>query len=898
MQISVVDRDLSVPPASPVEGARYIIATAPTGAWTGHTGKLAAWQDGAWAIYTPRKGWLVWVEDEGAAVAWNGTSWVSVGGGGAASVNPVPLVGINATADTTNRLALASPASLFNHSGAGHQLKINKNAAADTASILFQTGFSGRAEMGTAGSDNYAFKVSPNGTTWFDAILIDRATGACRFPNTGKKLVIFATGQSNFTLAPSLTWTPAPNAFRWNFSGTSGTVGTAFATLRNTVINLPEFIASEIAYSNPALEVYVINVSNSGQAIAQWMTGASAPDVYADTKANVEAALAVLGLSQIDMMLWWQGEQDRGASANYLANWQTVIARYRAETWFPASTPIFPFSVNTTANNGNAGSDTINNAFAAAASANPDRVRFIYSGNLPSAIWVDTLHLTAAGTQLVGELAAHVIQGGVGRPSVPGLVVSPATNEVVQPVVVNTSSTSDALRVTQTGTGNVVVFEDAANPDSTPFVIDNAGRVILGHTVNVSPPGGAPVCQFHSTGGNMMANFRWINSSGGGGYLFCKSRSATIGSVGGAVQDGDELGNFFFVGDDGTSLLPGAQLQGAVDGVVGTNSLPSRLTFRTRAAGAGGTAERLRLDSNGNVVIGTAAIAASATNGFLYAPGCAGAPSGVPTAYTGRVPLVINTTSHELNFYSGGAWRALSISGVADNSVTNAKLADMVANTVKVRNDAADGDPVDLALAASQLLGRGSSGNVAPISLGSGLAMAGDTLNVVSNVSYSTLSAARTLASSTALQAIFEAGSDEFAVEAATTYVFECLLLVSGMSATSGNAQFNLRGAGTATLLGGRALSVGVDNTAPTSAVAQSGSVTDATVTTGVSTVVAATGTGMSAMIRGKFRTNAGGTIIPSIALQTAVATAVLDIDCYFRMEKLGPNSQLSVGAS
>ena len=181
VQISIVDRDLATPPASPADGARYIVAASPTGAWVGHTGKIAAWQDGAWAFYAPRTGWLAWIEDEASPVAWNGTAWTLVGGG---SVNPVPLVGVNATAHTTNRLAVASPASLFNHAGAGHQAKINKNAATDTASILFQTGFSGRAEMGTTGSDDYAFKVSPNGSAWFDAILINRTNGAVTFPNT------------------------------------------------------------------------------------------------------------------------------------------------------------------------------------------------------------------------------------------------------------------------------------------------------------------------------------------------------------------------------------------------------------------------------------------------------------------------------------------------------------------------------------------------------------------------------------------------------------------------------------------------------------------------------------------------------------------------------------------
>ena len=71
------------------------------------------------------------------------------------------VLGVNAVADEVNRLAVASEASLFSHDGAGHQVKVNKAAAGDTASLLFQTGWSGRAEMGTTGSDAFATDLLP-----------------------------------------------------------------------------------------------------------------------------------------------------------------------------------------------------------------------------------------------------------------------------------------------------------------------------------------------------------------------------------------------------------------------------------------------------------------------------------------------------------------------------------------------------------------------------------------------------------------------------------------------------------------------------------------------------------------------------------------------------------------
>src|SRR4051794_2895535 len=75
VQLMVLDKDLATPPGSPSDGNRYIVAASPTGAWTGQTGKVAAWQDGVWAFYTPHAGWLAWVADESKIYVHNGSAW-------------------------------------------------------------------------------------------------------------------------------------------------------------------------------------------------------------------------------------------------------------------------------------------------------------------------------------------------------------------------------------------------------------------------------------------------------------------------------------------------------------------------------------------------------------------------------------------------------------------------------------------------------------------------------------------------------------------------------------------------------------------------------------------------------------------------------------------------------
>jgi hypothetical protein len=324
VQLSVLDRTRTAPPASPADGNRHLVASGATGLWAGWDLNIAFWVDGVWMRLIPRKGWLVWIAAEQAFVVWNGSAWdtvgvpqdvsdaifslvndadptkkalfslsgittgttrtyslpntsselailagtqtftgnktfsgtltasgtvtvsaaaatigtatttatygmgtgatttgvtktVNLGTGGASGsttvvnigsatvgaggttvvntptvtfANSVTQVGMpqanltaqflglgGATADSYNRLSVNTAAVLLNNAGAGIEATVNKAAPANDAAFAFKTGFSARALIGLLGNDDFSFKVSPDGSVFFDAIRIDRTSG-------------------------------------------------------------------------------------------------------------------------------------------------------------------------------------------------------------------------------------------------------------------------------------------------------------------------------------------------------------------------------------------------------------------------------------------------------------------------------------------------------------------------------------------------------------------------------------------------------------------------------------------------------------------------------------------------------------------------------------------------
>ena len=75
VSLSVKDRDLATPPASPINGDRYLIPAGATGVWSGKTDQIAARISGVWEYHIPKVGWLCFIEDEAVLSAYKATGW-------------------------------------------------------------------------------------------------------------------------------------------------------------------------------------------------------------------------------------------------------------------------------------------------------------------------------------------------------------------------------------------------------------------------------------------------------------------------------------------------------------------------------------------------------------------------------------------------------------------------------------------------------------------------------------------------------------------------------------------------------------------------------------------------------------------------------------------------------
>ena len=171
---------------------------------------------------------------------------------------------------------------------------------------------------------------------------------------------------------------------------------------------------------------------------------------------------------------------------------------------------------------------------------------------------------------------------------------------------------SDGYDITLQGSDIYHILRDSGNQrfytaGTERFRIDSNGRFLFGTTATRTMSGVNTDFFIEGTDYDSASIGIVINANGVNdcpALFFGKSRGTSDGSNT-IVQNNDRLFSMRIDGSDGTNLEQAAIMEVHVDGTPQNNSIPGRMTFMTTPAGGQYAIERMRIDSNGHIGIGT-----------------------------------------------------------------------------------------------------------------------------------------------------------------------------------------------------------------------------------------------------------------------------------------------------
>lgn len=208
VQLNVLDRDLTAPPGSPVDGACYIVGSGATGAWATKDLNVAAYQSGVWKFFAPYEGWIAWIVDENTLAIWTGAAWATL---------PTALSLI--TKASQSEVAIASHGAAMQHCVV--EELVTCTGAAVSTSIQFPNraivlGASVRVVAAVTGATSYSCGISGEDTKF------------------GSSLGVAAGSNNMGVIGPTAVYTDTPvliTAAGGNFTG--GTIRVALHYILN-----------------------------------------------------------------------------------------------------------------------------------------------------------------------------------------------------------------------------------------------------------------------------------------------------------------------------------------------------------------------------------------------------------------------------------------------------------------------------------------------------------------------------------------------------------------------------------------------------------------------------------------------------------------------------------------
>ena len=140
--------------------------------------------------------------------------------------------------------------------------------------------------------------------------------------------------------------------------------------------------------------------------------------------------------------------------------------------------------------------------------------------------------------------------------------------------------------------------------------IDSSGRLLVGTSSSIAGPNylGTSKEQFFqiaAQGDNTGLSISAFRSNNIGVPNLVMQQAAGSFASPTIVPDSRVLGVVQFNGYDGSNFIRAGNIKCEVDGTPGANDMPGRLVFSTTASGAASPTERMRIDSAGNLLVGT-----------------------------------------------------------------------------------------------------------------------------------------------------------------------------------------------------------------------------------------------------------------------------------------------------